>query len=403
MKRKNLSYPPIFDNTIESNFEKYSTDAYICINKNLLRRFGPEPTIYICNLIDKRQFLKQTKKISDEWFFHTHEEIEAQTKISIYSIRKCKKLFIDLNILETQMQGIPAKEFFKINIRNLIKEIDKFSTQIEPTIVCQEVSISTPLDLSISTPHLYDNNKDNNNKDNISVPANKVCVDTMKNERIKKFTSIAQSLANLIQSQKNIKITGKQISSWANSIGLLESQNKVSKNRIIQALKWYKQHIGEPFVPVIESGQAFKDKFIKLESAIKRSKESFQKQSDAPQQKQIELTKSQEHDLNFIKEILPDLLIDNELIQNFIVMHTTYDKAYETAKQADALNDKYNKAMAPHQSAHLLPVLFKRYAEYLSEIDPTYVTKKAFQLNSPIFKKFHRMIQDNCGINFKME
>ena len=41
------------------------------------------------------------------------------------------------------------------------------------------------------------------------------------------------------------------------------------------AMRWYEEHIGEPYVPVIESGTSFRKKFIKLEEAITRSENSY--------------------------------------------------------------------------------------------------------------------------------
>jgi hypothetical protein len=42
--------------------------------------------------------------------------------------------------------------------------------------------------------------------------------------------------------------------------------------RVARLLHWYRSHIGQPYVPVIESGQSLKDKFLKLEAAMERDK-----------------------------------------------------------------------------------------------------------------------------------
>lgn len=75
-----------------------------------------------------------------------------------------------------------------------------------------------------------------------------------------------QLLKEIVQSNKNVKITPHQISQWKKDIDKLNRLNQVSYERIINALKIYQKHVGENFWVVIESGRALRDKFTKLES-----------------------------------------------------------------------------------------------------------------------------------------
>lgn len=58
--------------------------------------------------------------------------------------------------------------------------------------------------------------------------------------------------------------------SWADSIDKMLRIDKVSFDDVIKNLDWYSEHIGEKYVPVIESGSSLREKYIKLENAIKR-------------------------------------------------------------------------------------------------------------------------------------
>lgn len=91
-----------------------------------------------------------------------------------------------------------------------------------------------------------------------------------RRERNKKYLSLAEYLSKIIQTNKNIKHTPSQIISWSDFIRQLEENDEINYSRIEKALQWYEKHIGEDYVVEIESGKSLKEKFIKLESAVKR-------------------------------------------------------------------------------------------------------------------------------------
>ena len=51
--------------------------------------------------------------------------------------------------------------------------------------------------------------------------------------------------------------------------------SNIDYSRIERALKWYKENAGGQFVPIVESGSSLREKFVRLEAAIARSKNSF--------------------------------------------------------------------------------------------------------------------------------
>ena len=102
-------------------------------------------------------------------------------------------------------------------------------------------------------------------------------VPVQKKEKVSqdKYLALATKLSEIIQTKKNIKHTKSQIQAWAKQFARLERENKVQYERQMTAMRWYEEHIGEPYVPVIESGSSFRKKFIKLEEAITRSENSY--------------------------------------------------------------------------------------------------------------------------------
>jgi hypothetical protein len=90
-------------------------------------------------------------------------------------------------------------------------------------------------------------------------------------ERAKQYLPLAKKLSVIVKQQKNIKHTPNQLKSWANEIRKLVENNGVSPDRIRTALDWYQDNAGGQYIPVIESGASLREKFVKLEDAIRRN------------------------------------------------------------------------------------------------------------------------------------
>jgi hypothetical protein len=117
-------------------------------------------------------------------------------------------------------------------------------------------------------------NKENalrTNKENalsiISPPQKK----PLKKLRALHYLPLAEKISSIVKSTKNIFHTTRQLETWALDICRLVEDNKVTYRRIEETLDWYKKHVGEEYVPVIESGASLREKFLKLENAMKRT------------------------------------------------------------------------------------------------------------------------------------
>ena len=106
----------------------------------------------------------------------------------------------------------------------------------------------------------------NTNFNNISLSKN-----FPNKEKNTDFLPFAKKLADIIQSNKNIKVSPTRLNNWANEIRKLSQIEGVEPARIETALDWYSENIGGQYIPVIESGAALRNKFTKLEDAMKRA------------------------------------------------------------------------------------------------------------------------------------
>jgi hypothetical protein len=96
------------------------------------------------------------------------------------------------------------------------------------------------------------------------------------------YLSLVNKLVKIIVSTKNIKINQTKIKSYCNSFRKLYEVDGVSRKRMLEALIWYESHVGEPYVPIIESGDSFKSKFLKLEDAIERNNKPIHEKYNKP-------------------------------------------------------------------------------------------------------------------------
>lgn len=149
-------------------------------------------------------------------------------------------------------------------------------------ILFLEKTLENPTSENPTSENPTSENLPNNSKKDSSKKEYKEDIDSIRNINIsseslspkknEKYIQYAEFIGKIITSSKNIKITRQKINSWANSIRLLHTADGVSLDRIEDALLWYEKNHGGDYVPVIESGKSFRDKFIKLENAIERGK-----------------------------------------------------------------------------------------------------------------------------------
>lgn len=231
--------------------EMFSSAAYLSVNKKLLQHYGPDIAVFLSNLIDKYKYFIDKELLQDgKWFFVIHERQIAQTGLTITKLRTCKTILKNDGVLETNLKGAPPKEWYRLHLDRLLREI----------LLMINGKESLPLIVSDS----YHSIKEN--KEEVIIPSKKPTIQ----ERNKQYLPLAKYLANIILTKKNISFTTAQISSWANEIRQLSESNKIDIHRIKKALKWYKEQIGGEYIPVIESGYSFRVKFSKLENAMNR-------------------------------------------------------------------------------------------------------------------------------------
>ncbi|MFW6272206.1 MAG: hypothetical protein ACOC2U_00285 [bacterium] len=248
--------------------------GFVPVNKKMVKEIGVMESFLISIYLDKYQYFKQKNQLIDnEWFYLKHKTITNEIGISDRIIRTSKKKLIKLGIIEVKLKGAPPKEYIKINFDIIFtylignEQVNEKNPNLTKPL---GLNLTKPSGLNLTKPSgfNYNNNKVNNNKQILNhIPAEFSAGVIDKN---KPFIPLAKKLGRIIQFKKNIKLTNSKINGWANSIRLLVEQDGVEKIRIAKALKWYRKHHSDDYVPVIESGKTLREKFLRLEAAIER-------------------------------------------------------------------------------------------------------------------------------------
>lgn len=109
------------NNAKEIVLSSLSSTSYLVVNKKLIYEYGANTAVFITNLIDKFKYYERKNQLkNNEWFFLTHENLINELNYTNRIIRSCKLKLRNNNIIETEMQGIPPKEYYKINWEALL-------------------------------------------------------------------------------------------------------------------------------------------------------------------------------------------------------------------------------------------------------------------------------------------
>ena len=399
MKRTKGTNETIHDDNdmIKIALEIFRTDAFLAINKKLIRVLGLEKALFISNLIDKYKYFYDREMLTEDGgFYNTHEDQIYETGLTEYQIRKCKKELIEMGILKTEKRGVPAKEFYFINFQLLITMVLGKKLNIEgqdlTKIEGQDLTKTEGQDLTKTEGHLYNKTKDNKTKGNKNLFSDLEIED--KQDKNSRYVPLAEKLASIIRKNKRINVTPQRIASWANEIRKLVETDGVSIQRVETALDWYEENIGGQYIPVIESGSSLRNKFIKLEDAMRRA-------GAVPGQSKTSPTDTPKDP----KKILRRFFRSKDLA------HVFYRDCYEPAEVlfegtvdegtlAETLLNLYSQIKEKQEQnlsgdlVRLLPGPMELIARYIDWIrDNTWITDirlDMFDLNHSLFSRFRR-------------
>ena len=101
-----------------------ASDNFIVINRELLKRYGLNATLMLCELASEYNYYNKEGELEDDGlFFSTIENISDKTGLSRYQQAEALKTLDEMGIVKTIVKGIPAKRYFKLDIEKLASKI----------------------------------------------------------------------------------------------------------------------------------------------------------------------------------------------------------------------------------------------------------------------------------------
>lgn len=105
-----------------------ASDNYIVINRDLLKKYGINVTLMLCELASEYNYFDKSGMLEDGMFYSTIDNINERTGLSKYQQSEALKVLDKIGIVKSVVKGIPAKRYFKIDVEELAKQIVNVST-----------------------------------------------------------------------------------------------------------------------------------------------------------------------------------------------------------------------------------------------------------------------------------
>ena len=101
--------------------ELFGTDAFISVNKHLVKRVGLVEAVFFGELLSKYKYYKsQGQLVKEKWFYATVESIEESLNISKDIQEPAIKNLVKMGLIEKKIMGLPAKRHFAVNVQKLM-------------------------------------------------------------------------------------------------------------------------------------------------------------------------------------------------------------------------------------------------------------------------------------------
>lgn len=266
-------HPSMFRDFIRSS-------SGIIVNKIMLSAFGIEMSVFLADLADRDLYFSKTNPFYDGSFYSTKELRCVELGETDRTLKRLMSKAVESGLVEVVMKGQPAKQWITLKYDEIERIMLNFFSM---TQTCQssknEIVLASKDD---SRQSIYSNHT----KENISLC--KVPLHSEKKTFEPRFIPSSEKLARIITTKKNIKITPSKINNWSLHLHKLHKIDGVSIRDIDKALDWLSENWMDKYCPHIESGQTFREKYLKLTNQMNKVNKTV-KQSEPVKEKKPRL------------------------------------------------------------------------------------------------------------------
>jgi hypothetical protein len=390
--------------------EKFTVTGFFILSKSLIKRLGLLNATILASYLDSSTYWRNDKGASyDGWFFKTREHIMNELEVSLHSVRKGKKELTKLGILKTETKKHSQREWIQIQFACLYKlmDYDKGVVTPHPMEKCIEGCSRdlTPKDIISKLKIKKKNKKQKKEKKTKIILRRKtpsVIARQTSAKKDKDYMPLARRLLQIAKQRRKVHTTLPQLRGWSHHFRMLVEQNKVEWNRVEDSLDWYNIHWNDPFVPTILSAMTFREKFDKLEDAMRRHGVSTGtiKRKEIDQSRPVDIiakrigpnTKGQ--DIWMLQNV-ESALIHNSDLHDSTVCHNLINM-YEWIKETRPkdIEERHLKKMLPPMQVLSEYIYWWGHQNWIKD-----KTESAFSAESGFFKKFLTQKGHEVGIN----
>lgn len=192
-----------------------ASSGYWVLNKKLVAMYGVETAFFLTSLAEAETYVTKGK---GGWFYQTIETVENLTGLTRYKQDRALKELVDDGVVETDVRGMPAKRYMKLNYKRLH---DKFvnlpQTSLQETHKqdCKKTTNKDAENLQTSLRVSYNNkelnkelkDKELSNKDILSGKPDRIpyaeIVDYLNEKADRQFKSTTSKTRSLIRARFN--------------------------------------------------------------------------------------------------------------------------------------------------------------------------------------------------------
>lgn len=293
----------------------------------------------------------QTEKFGVRYTKATNAYAAKGLKMGLVRVKRTARILIKLGLIE---RVVLRDEGSKRMINHLIKVNFMWgkSQGVETSPLDEKASGIETYRMEIDTTNTKETNSSNT-------------ADTMspgKKRQASEWYCLAIFLSNIITAEKNVNITPQKTKAWAMEMQKLSTRDGIDFPRARKVMKWYSHHVGEQYVPVAESGDTFRKKFLRLEDAMRRDNTMPQPKDIAAAENNIPLDLFGEKLLAFLREALGHENVSKRFVHEHVAMLRDY---YNALPDDPEHPGEYN--YGPKKSLERDTDFFDRWLTFLQE------------------------------------
>lgn len=96
-----------------------ASSGFITVNKEIIKKVGLHEAIMLGDICSKYQYWLDRGELKDSYFYCSSEMFEEDTTLSWHQQKKAIDNLEKAGLIETKLEGLPRKKFFKINEESL--------------------------------------------------------------------------------------------------------------------------------------------------------------------------------------------------------------------------------------------------------------------------------------------